>query len=512
MLKKDDIEKGKDIYAFPVSSVLLISVTVIAAALRIYRLGYQSLWMDEVLTYLSSNGTLAHVLFQTEVHTSILPLYYLFVHAFLYLGEEDIILRVPSLIFGTLSIPLFFMVVRDMLGSLTGTIASFLLAISPFHIFYSQEARPYALYLFLCLLALYLLQQCLNRENNHWLKLGFIVAAASTFYCHTTAVPFLVFLGLYIMITLPKQKWREWIPTFLGLGILLLPALYRIYTIQVGWESARSFEAPYLLYILWAFSTGFSLGPNLIELHQPDKMKYIVQYLPIIVPIFMYVVTIFAFGVWKLFRKDKAILLILALLFLLPVIFVGLAAILNVGPFNTRYIIPSLLPFLVFVALGVQNFQKRSFQIVSVCIFTIISIVSLNNYYFEDHYHREDSRGASQFLAEHAIQGDLIICMAPYTKTTLLHYLSSANNFSVVGYPKDNAFVDPVQIPEDLQKIIAGRNRFWVFFSRIFHADPTGHLKSHLESFFSPTSKFNSTGVELILYEIPKMVYLSERQ
>lgn len=498
---KEDSVKKNDIHTFSVIGLLLI--TVIGTGLRIYRLGYQSLWYDEILTFLSSSGTFTHVLFQTEIETYILPLYYLVVHAFLYLGEEDVILRIPSLIFGSLSIPLFFLVVREILGAETGVLASFLLAISPFHIFFSQEARPYAMFLFLCLLALYLLQQCLKHKESNWLKLGFAVVAASTLYCHTVAIPFLMFLALYLVLMGSQIKLKEWGGTVSGLTILLLPALYRIMMIQEESGLGRSFELSYLPYVMWAFSTGFSLGPTLLELHLTDKMNYVIEYLPMIVPILVYISGLVLFGAKKLFQKNRTHFLVLCLFFLLPLMFMSFAAIVISRPFNVRHIIPSLLPFLVFVALGIQNLNKRPLQFLGVGIFIVISVFSLKNYYFEDRYHREDYRGASQFLTAHSTQGDLIICMVPYTRTGLLYYLSSDNKLALVGYPKNTAFVDPTQIPEDLLKIIATRDRFWVLYSRVFAADPRGHLKSYLETSFSPSNEFHSTGVELILYEIP---------
>ena len=252
--------------------VLVACITLIGAGLRIYQLDYQSLWHDEILTFLSSNGTWAHVLFQTEIKTNILPFYYLVTHAFLAWDSQEMALRAPSVIFGTLTIPLFYQVVRQAFGGQISLWASSLLAISPFHIFYSQEARPYAMYVFLCLLSFSLLQHCVKHHESRLLKGAFAIVGASTFYCHTAAIPFLAFLGLYICIQVPRDQWRDWVPTFLVMTVLILPVLYRVVAIQVdGQGGGRSFEAFYIPYVLWAFSTGFSLGPTLFELHLVER-------------------------------------------------------------------------------------------------------------------------------------------------------------------------------------------------------------------------------------------------
>jgi uncharacterized membrane protein len=502
VLQKENSVKEKDIYAFSDIGFLLISATVIGAILRIYRVGYQSLWHDEVLTYLSSKGTLAHVLFQTEVKTNILPLYYLIVHVFLFLGEEDVILRIPSLIFGTLSIPLFFLVVRAILGANAAILASFFLAISPFHIFYSQEARPYALFLFLCLLALYLLQQCLNQEENHWLKFGFTIVAASTFYCHTAAIPFLTFLGFYVVLASPNNIWKKWGPSLLGLSILLIPALYRAIMIQEEGGPGRYFELSYLPYVLWTFSTGFSLGPTVLELHLTNRISHVIPYLPIIVPILLYISCLGLFGARELFFKHRKHFLALFLFFVLPLIFMSFAAIMTSRPFNVRHTIPSLLPFLIFLAYGIQNLNKKPLRIVAGGLFVAISIFSLTNYYFNDRYYRENSRGAGEFLTTNGSAEDLVICIARNGKTELQYYSSSGKVFSFWGYPNETRVIDPALMHEDLRKVIGKRDRFWVFYSRVFDADPQGHIKSYLDASYSTTIEYRSTGVELILYEI----------
>ncbi|MGB0911015.1 MAG: glycosyltransferase family 39 protein, partial [Nitrospirales bacterium] len=271
MVSPQATSKGKEV-------VLLVLITIIGTGLRIYRLGYQSLWYDEILTVFSSHGPLAHVLFQTEFKTNILPFYYLVTHAFMALGNQEYFVRIPAVIFGALTIPLLYYSVRQWFDSQVALWSSVLLALSPFHIFYSQEARPYTMFVFLCLLTFYLLQLSLENKDSRLLKLGVAVVGASTFYCHITAIPFLGFLGICVVILVPQNEWRKWIPTFLGMGILLLPALYRAYTIQVTLQGWQDFDPQSLLNALWAFSTGFSFGVQGIAVYLPESLRSIPEH------------------------------------------------------------------------------------------------------------------------------------------------------------------------------------------------------------------------------------------
>jgi len=254
------------------TAILLFSIFILGAGLRLYRLGYQSLWIDEVLTFLSSKGTLSNVLFQTEINTNILPLYYVVVNAVLRVGNQDALLRLPSVVFGSLSILALYFVVTNWLGKTSGLICALLLAISPFHIWYSQEARPYSLLLFLAVLSIWFLQKLIQNQFSLKLKFGFIVIAAATFYCHTVAIALIGAMGTYVLIAVPRRKWKNWIPVFGSIVLLLLPGIYKLAATSLSPAPERSFNLLAVAYAIWTFIAGCSLGPTQTELHLPDRI------------------------------------------------------------------------------------------------------------------------------------------------------------------------------------------------------------------------------------------------
>ena len=62
--------------------------------------------------------------------------------------------RIPSLLFGIATIPALFVVARRWVGELAGLVASLSLALSTFHVWYSQEASAYAIAFFFGVLSL----------------------------------------------------------------------------------------------------------------------------------------------------------------------------------------------------------------------------------------------------------------------------------------------------------------------------------------------------------------------
>ncbi|MGB0910006.1 MAG: hypothetical protein ACPGYT_06560, partial [Nitrospirales bacterium] len=185
----------------------------------------------------------------------------------------------------------------------------------------------------------------------------------------------------------------------------------------------------------------------------------------------------------------------------LPLIFISLAAIGTSRPFNVRHIIPSVLPFLVFMSVGIQSVKNRSLQILCVGFLIIISLFSLGNYYFEDRYHREDNKGAAEFLTINSLEHDLVICATHYTKLDLLYYLPPSKATNIVSFPIQTMHAAGT-LPQEILQALNGRQRFWVFYSRTFDSNSVVSLKQYFDENYSSTLGFDSTGVKLVRYEV----------
>jgi|CXWL01.1.fsa_nt_gi hypothetical protein len=131
---------------------LLVGITVVALAFRLYRLDAESLWMDEIVTVESSYGDPAGIVIAAAMEGQ--PPLDNFVGAMVHrlgLGQSDWWVRLPTAIFGAGAILLLGLWVRRLAGDAAGLTAALLLAVCPMHISMSQEVRPYALMFFLVL-------------------------------------------------------------------------------------------------------------------------------------------------------------------------------------------------------------------------------------------------------------------------------------------------------------------------------------------------------------------------
>ena len=122
-------------------------------ALRLYRLGAESLWYDETVSaYLAAQSIpdlVAHT--ARDIHP---PGYYLLLHLWARLaGDSEFALAFFSLIFGVLLIPLCYTLAGRLpwpggkhgLGRDIALWSALLVAVSPYHLWYSQEVRMYTL-------------------------------------------------------------------------------------------------------------------------------------------------------------------------------------------------------------------------------------------------------------------------------------------------------------------------------------------------------------------------------
>ncbi len=135
---------------------ILPTIIVLAAILRGLRLTWQPLWWDEGYSVYFATESLATMLRLTaqDIHP---PLYYALLHGWLTLwgNASPLALRTFSVLIGVAALPAFWALSRRLFpgrARLT-LLATLLLALSPMHIFYSQEVRMYGLELLLGLLS-----------------------------------------------------------------------------------------------------------------------------------------------------------------------------------------------------------------------------------------------------------------------------------------------------------------------------------------------------------------------
>jgi 4-amino-4-deoxy-L-arabinose transferase-like glycosyltransferase len=168
---------ARDGTRFGARLAVCMALVSLGLALRLYRLETPELWLDEAGTFLSVNRSD----WVSPAFSSITPpLFYLLLRPWiLLLGDGEAELRLLSALLGTAFVAAAIAAGRELFSRQAGLWAGVLAAVSPIHVFYSRELRPYVL-VSLCLMLASAVFWRARREDSlrAWSLFGGAVAAA----------------------------------------------------------------------------------------------------------------------------------------------------------------------------------------------------------------------------------------------------------------------------------------------------------------------------------------------
>jgi len=171
-----------------------------AVALRAYHLGEQSLWVDEVDEGTTAQAPFDQFFFDVRADYGAAPLDYLGVKLFTsVLGHGTIATRSWSFAMGCIAVGLIYMLAVSLTRNrLVGLLSAVMLATSAFHIYYSQEARFYALPVVMTMLSIYAFIHAFRAHTaKAWLLYGSVTVLA--LYSHYFLAVLLPIEGLYLL-------------------------------------------------------------------------------------------------------------------------------------------------------------------------------------------------------------------------------------------------------------------------------------------------------------------------
>jgi len=137
--------------------IIVFALTCIGFLFRIYNLGHDPFWVDEVISVLAAHGLLQHgvpLLPSGELYPRDLLSTYTIATSIQLFGVGEFAARLPSVILGTLTIPLTYFLGKKVAGNDVGLIAAFFITFSFFEIGWSRQARMYQMYQFFFLFAI----------------------------------------------------------------------------------------------------------------------------------------------------------------------------------------------------------------------------------------------------------------------------------------------------------------------------------------------------------------------
>lgn len=408
-----------------VQAILLALIAATTA--RGIGLTRESLWYDEAYSVWSSAMDIAslQVLWSWRIE---FPLYYLLLHYWMWLfGSGELAVRAFGAAAGILTVVPMYFWAREILGRRGALYATLLLAINPYHVWYSQEVRMYAWALLFSQVALYAYWRFLRSEKHSW-WLAHALLTGLTLHLHYYVAWIVLVENVLFLPILARRSggirgrsaWKIllwWLLDQLIVLLFALPALV-VFTTKMqtynqwGWLAERygapTWHSVVNLLDVYALGLGYR-GPGVLR--------------------WLMLLAIAGLATWALvphernsqnsqenavWRSKAAVALFVGL---------PLALIFVLGQFTPlwvpRYLLFFLPPLLVLVAAGWERLWAWQGLLVAFLL-VLGSLWALGDMYSQQQ--KEDWRGVATYLAREASPHGVIVLMDEECRVPLDYY------------------------------------------------------------------------------------------
>ncbi|HXQ44756.1 MAG TPA: glycosyltransferase family 39 protein [Acidimicrobiales bacterium] len=471
------------------------AVAVVGAAVCSLPVGGTSFSLDE-----SVSTTLAvsswHSFTQTVIHREAnMSLYFVLLRAWIHLGHSEIVVRALSVLAAVAALVVVMVVARRLFDRRTALICGVLLAVDPLLVMFGQEARGYALSLLLVSTSSALFVRGIQAPAGRGTWAAYALVSALAAYANFWAA--LVPLAHAVSLAaLPRGRvpWRRLVPTFVGLGVLLVPLALLIRSTDnsgVNWAAGSSAgrliskvraDVPHPVIDIAVVLVVVVTAAVAVALRRHPRTRGLVDHWPV------------AFALsWLVVPVAAVVLLSLAYKPLLVV----------------RYLVVCLPPLLILVSWGLARLRGRGAVVVAAGL-VVASGAGLGVL---------ASRGSPQqwsdavaAVAARARPGDGVVIFAPYNRipfewylhdhgaaASLLHPLFPAGSWDEDALRYDTSIaVRASAIGAD----VTGYHRVWVVLSaqQLYPAQDRALLAGLRSAGLAPGPSWSFHGVEVVRY------------
>lgn len=489
----------------PWTSLGAPAVLAFAFAFRLAGLDRQSFWADEGATAVMAQRDAAAIWNNAalDIHP---PLFYLLEAAWASgAGTSEYALRFLSVAFGVLTVVLAWRLVTWLFDERAGVAAALAVAIAPYLVQYSQEARMYAQLAALALLATALALRALGwprrpSVQSPWLWPALTVvtlATLATQYYGAALLPALAITAT-VLVLLGLVTWHRW--ALLALSqvaalLLFLVWLVPAWSVISGWPSISEPFGPAELAtrLLRIFSWGVGWEQNLTL---PGTAVPLLLLGLGLITAWAWPVASTSLGVaippsW---RERLARLAVILPALLLPPLLMFLVS-LSRPSYNPKLLLAAVPWFAILLGLGIAGPALLAFSVsrglvrplapiaatavvVALVAAAWIPLTRAHTAYFDDpRYARDDYRGVVRTLADLAGPDDAVILNAPGQEEIVRYY--AGDRFTLYPLPASRP-QDPEATRAALASIAADHPRIWNVNWATEQSDPEGVIPAWL--------------------------------
>jgi hypothetical protein len=542
-----------------------LAITILGWFLRTYQLGSKGLWLDEAFSVWLGEQTIPRLLewiLKVDQHP---PLYYSLLNIWIHLtgnsSPENV--RLLSAIFGTLTIPVIYLIGKRLSGDTMGLAAALILALSPFHVRFAQETRMYTLLTLNASLAIYALSRLLTdprlatpfgaqlaefyqtwrssrraelekqparagytqdfRGKTDWVSaptrrrwlpirtietdlswLALIVFTVATMLSHNTAILFPVAVNVFVFgwILSKRIVRRASSPQRTTLQNWLLAQL-GVFLLWSPWLYAFITQAQGVYQEFWIPPPDRNTVLDTLKTFLNDFLPRQIQWDEIIWLIFIFLAIL---GVLH-FRRRPAHLFLLLTLFVTPIV-AELLVSLERPIFYDRTLIWTTIPLYLLLAAGIAQLHYRPYVLAACVILATTNFLSVRDYY--QYFEKEQWNLAADYVAKNVQTEDLILFNATWVQIPFDYYFRTYNRpVDEHGAPVDlfdRGILEPKMAASDLPRLrslMRGRERIWLVYSHNWYTDPKNLIPPALSEELKLLETRDYYGLQVQLYGVP---------
>jgi len=490
---------------------ILLIILLAGLLFRLYHLGSESLWLDEGISIRWARMDLSQMINSAskDVHP---PFYFVILHYWVALfGNSEIATRLLSSIFGVLSIAMIYQAGKLFFGRSVGLMAALILALSQFHIYFSQEARMYTLIslLSLCSMVCFLL---LLRGKKYLRIAGYLLSNILLLYTHNFGFLIIAAQNIYMFVLFLRFK-RVGEFTFSKWMILqIIPILFFL---------------PWLMNPInqWLkIQKGYWMSPVSIRSIQQAFLDY--SGAPVLCALFyaliMYAI-LFSFlrtknkriKVSNLFKRSTRAehinvqpgVCLCMIWVLTPILIPFIISKLSQSIYIIRVTIATSPAFYLLAAKGIKSVRNKVLRIIIGIIIISNMLICLRSYYTE--VKKERWSEVIEYIESQAQSGDLLIFNSGSYLANIYNYYSARSDIVKRGSPGGD-LIDDNNI-QAFAQVTRGYSRVWLILCQ--SGDRRGLMKKELSETFDliygnrfPSYSFQAneeTAIEVCLFEKP---------
>lgn len=373
--------------------MILSGILSLAFVFRLISIN-QSLWLDEAINVLAVKNfgffQMLTTYAQADFHP---PGYFIILWVWTRLfGYSEIAVRAPSIIFSLLTVYLVYLIGKKVFSKNVGLTAALLLAVNPLHIYYSQEARMYALAAFSSAISFFIFIKLVKEEK---INIYFLIAS-NLLVLLSDYVAYLIFPAQLLFLIVAKKNitlFKRWLLSFIA-SVLIMVIWLPVFINQLNIGIATSMNIPGWKEIVGSSSlkalaltfVKFIIGRFTIQ----DKNIYALFFTP--------VGLIFGYLIYKGVKASDLFSKRLLILWIATPIILGILISFITPVYSYSRVLFLIVPFIILISIGLCSLDIRIKKVFFLAVF-IIEIFCSTAYLTNPVFQREDWKGLNNFMS-----------------------------------------------------------------------------------------------------------------